>query len=145
MSNEEYSGDPKFKPIWDLNKLVSKSVEQVTPGTEGSVTVGFFSVVKRPDAEVDALELVARIKAATKGYYGDEPVERLLEGPSYIELGGWIGDQGVALGLMGLGAILGLWDIITPMTLGIEGKQADDMMGTGFIMIAPGSESLLRS
>jgi len=46
---------------------------------------------------------------------------------------------------MGLGAILGLWDIITPMKLGIEGKQADDMMGMGFIMIAPGPESLLRA
>ena len=145
MNDDKYDGDPKFKPIWDLSKCVSASVEQVTPGTEGSTTVGFFSVVKKSDAEIDAPGLTALIKAATKGYYGDEPVDRLLQGPNYIELGGWIGDQGVALCLMGLGAILGLWDIITPMKLGIEGKQADDMMGMGFIMIAPGAESLLRA
>ena len=47
----------------------------------------------------------------------------VLAGPSYIELGAWIGDQGLALALMGLGSALGIWGIITPQTLGIEGEE----------------------
>src|SRR5438128_1829428 len=32
---------------------------------------------------------------------------------NYQQLGAWIGDQGEALTLMGLGAVLGLWQLLT--------------------------------
>lgn len=61
--------------------------------------------------------------------------DRLASGPSYIEVGGEIGDQGAAFQLFALGKVLGLWDIITPSKMGITGDRAREMAGSGFIMI----------
>ena len=62
--------------------------------------------------------------------------ERLAGGPSYIEVGGEIGDQGAAFQLFALGKVLGLWDIITPEKLGITGPEANQMAGMGFVMMS---------
>lgn len=62
--------------------------------------------------------------------------ERLAGGPSYIEVGGVIGDQGTALQLFALGQVLNLWKIITPKTLGFSGKEANALAGQGMVMIS---------
>lgn len=56
---------------------------------------------------------------------------------SYLEIGGWIGDQGWALLLMGLGALLGEWDLLTPTTLlpGLPDEMAMEMAGQGMVAI----------
>jgi hypothetical protein len=64
----------------------------------------------------------------------------LLDGGehSYLEVGGWIGDQGMALTLMGLGSLLGIWELRTPeIMLGkLCDKATKDMMaGAGMINI----------
>jgi len=61
--------------------------------------------------------------------------DRLAGGPSYIEVGAEIGDQGAAFQLFALGHVLGLWKVITPATMGIHGDDALKMAGSGFIMI----------
>ena len=61
--------------------------------------------------------------------------ERLAGGPSYIEVGGVIGDQGAAFKLFALGSSLGLWRMITPKTMGFEGEEANHLAGMGFVMI----------
>jgi hypothetical protein len=62
--------------------------------------------------------------------------ERLAGGPSYIEVGAEIEDQGAAFCLFALGEALGLWSVITPSKMGITGPQADDLAGRGFIMMS---------
>ncbi len=62
--------------------------------------------------------------------------ERLAGGPSYIEVGAEIGDQGAAFQLFALGKVLGLWGVITPASLGITGDQAVQMAGSGYIMMS---------
>ena len=62
--------------------------------------------------------------------------ERLAGGPSYIEVGAEIGDQGAAFQLFALGKTLGLWDIITPKVLGFSGAEARQMAGIGFVMMS---------
>lgn len=62
--------------------------------------------------------------------------ERLAAGPSYIEVGAEIGDQGAAFQLFALGKTLGLWDVITPGAMGITGDHARELAGSGFIMIS---------
>ena len=63
--------------------------------------------------------------------------DRLTEGPSYIEVGAQIGDQGATLQLFALGEVLGFWSIITPKTLGVtDSEVADQMAGSGMIMIS---------
>jgi hypothetical protein len=62
--------------------------------------------------------------------------EELAGGPSYIAVGGAIGDQGAAFQLFALGEALGLWKVITPKRLGIEGPEAQAMAGMGFVMMS---------
>jgi hypothetical protein len=64
--------------------------------------------------------------------------DRLEAGPSYIELGGVIGDQGLALRLLALGQGLGLWTVITPALFGVSGPEARAMAGQGMVMMSPG-------
>jgi len=53
----------------------------------------------------------------------------LLDGRehTYIEIGGWIGDQGMALRLIGLGHLMGLWELLTPKTM-FKGMIPQDMV-----------------
>jgi hypothetical protein len=59
----------------------------------------------------------------------------LAGGPSYITVGGEIGDQGAAFQLFALGKVLGLWDVITPSLCGMKGEEAKQAAGNGFIMM----------
>lgn len=60
---------------------------------------------------------------------------RLAGGPSYIEVGAEVGSQSGALRLFALGKALGLWEVITPSTMGFAGVEAREMAGRGFVMI----------
>ena len=91
-----------------------------------SVDVHFFWVSTRNDPTKN--ELLALLEAE----YPE--MDRLRGGPSYIEIGGVIGDQGDALRLIGLGELVGLWKAITPKSLHMEGSQADMLAGQGLIM-----------
>lgn len=62
--------------------------------------------------------------------------ERLAGGPSYIEVGGVIGDQGATFQLFALGEVLGLWKVITPKTLGMDDVEARQLAGVGMILIS---------
>lgn len=63
--------------------------------------------------------------------------ERIAGGPSYIEVGGIIGDQGMAFQLFAVGKVLGLWSVITPATLGItDEEQVKQLAGSGMIMMS---------
>lgn len=68
----------------------------------------FFKVAAKPEAKAEAL--LALVKAEQPKY---------LDGKehSYIEIGADLGDQGVALMLIGLGGVLGLWKVLSPETL----------------------------
>ena len=54
---------------------------------------------------------------------------------NYQELGGWIGNQELALMLMGLGELLELWTLITPRSLGLPNDLVRLMTGAGLITI----------
>jgi len=94
------------------------------------VDVHFMTIgVDKAKAEQHRKELISILKD-----YPDP--DRLAGGPSYIELGGVIGDQGSALRLFALGQVLELWTVITPKTLGIVGEEAQKLAGMGMIMIS---------
>lgn len=83
--------------------------------------------VKKSTAEFHKAELLDLLKTYPQP-------ERLAAGPSYIEVGAEIGDQGAAFQLFALGKTLGFWDVITPATLGITGPQARELAGQGMVM-----------
>ncbi len=62
-------------------------------------------------------------------------VPKLQEGPSYIHVGGVVGDQGAAFQLFALGQVLGFWNVLIPEKFGITGVQANELAGSGFVYI----------
>jgi hypothetical protein len=94
------------------------------------VKVGFTEAVEARTA-TEFYDLV--VSAAEKGA-GAMNVSVLRGGPSYIALGGWLGDQTLAFQYLALGAYHGLWDVVTPSTLGITGSAAMDIAGRGMVM-----------
>ncbi len=85
--------------------------------------------VDRVKAEQRRAELVSILHT-----YPD--IDRLKAGPSYIEVGAAIGDQGAAFQLFALGQVLGLWKVIVPKDMGFDGPLADEMAGRGFVLIS---------
>lgn len=61
--------------------------------------------------------------------------EKLRSGPSYITVGAHLGDQAMAFRLFALGEVLGLWKLVTPALMKLEGEMAEQAAGNGFIMI----------
>lgn len=94
----------------------------------------FFSVGARN--QPDASKLKELVQNNKKGEFCDVD---LFDGGehNYIEIGAWIGDQGLALTLMGLGTLLGLWKSLTPKTvLGTLPKELETRMAQqGFVSI----------
>lgn len=95
------------------------------------VTVGFTE--KAP--VLTAQQFYDLIEASAEGDFGTMTTDRLKQGPSYIELGGWLGDQTLAFRFMALGQLHGLWEIVTPERMGIPEPAASQLAGSGFIMI----------
>lgn len=80
-------------------------------------------------------ELLAILSEWPHEAWGAE-VPRLEEGPSYIHAGGVVGSQQLAFVLFAVGKVLGLWELVTPSTLGFEGGEADAMARRGLVMIS---------
>lgn len=84
-----------------------------SPVEDHAVNLVFFDVAKVDDPS--ATELLDLLRSHRGDFTELEPLDGKIH--SYIELGAWIGDQGLALRLMGLGVLLGLWKLVTPSTI----------------------------
>lgn len=106
-------------------------------GADDAVPVSdmiFFRVRAKNSPSAD------KLRELIKAHQGDHNQVNLFDGVehNYMELGGWIGDQGLALTLMGLGCLLGLWQLLTPRTmLGpfLQDAMVKQMAGAGFLSI----------
>lgn len=96
-----------------LHEYVMNNAIRCAPDGPGATDVIFFGVRKAPGATAEAL------KAAMASHTGEFCVVDPLDGKehNFLELGAWIGDQGAALDLIGLGAALGMWELLTPKTV----------------------------
>ena len=100
-----------------------------------TVDIVFFEVCKSGDP--DAATFRRLIEGARQGEFCElDPWDGKEHG--YIEVGGWIGDQGLALKFIGLGALLGLWTLMTPKILpGLPNDLIMQMAGMGMVTIMP--------
>ena len=122
-------GDEELKGGGVLEVFAMPHEAEAKPGVE-KVDLEFLVIgVDRAAAEQHKAELIELLKTYP------EP-DRLAGGPSYIEVGAEIGDQGAAFQLFALGKALGLWDVITPATMGFTGPEARQMAGNGFVMMS---------
>lgn len=122
-------GDDELKGGGALEVYAMPHEKEALPHVE-KVDVEFMTIgVDRERAEIRRQEFTNILDTYP------EP-DRLSAGPSYIEVGAQIGDQGAAFQLFALGKTLGLWDVITPAVMGITGDMARQMAGQGFVMIS---------
>lgn len=97
----------------------------------------FFEVSAKETANAEDLR---KLIAEHQGEWGEcSPLDGKEH--NYMELGAWVGDQGLALMLMGLGAVLGIWKLLTPRTM--LGKDLPEdlvkmMAGQGFVAVQVG-------
>jgi hypothetical protein len=133
--------------VQELAKMVFANAERVERYTNDAVDVGFFGIKLTEGSDLTALRLKNAIVRAEKGINSSMTLADFGEGDvSYTTVGVWLGDQGLALALMGLGKALGLWDIILPMDVGTpDSPLAQQMMGMGFVMLRVGPDSILRA
>lgn len=133
--------------IIKLGELVTKNAIRVEADVPGAADVGFFGIVLAPDSDLTAVKLKNAIERAEKGAFMDIQLDKFrTDDLSYTTLGTWIGDQGLALALIGLGNLLELWDIVMPQTVGITDEAlVQRMMGMGFLMLHVPETSILSS
>ena len=113
-------------------KCADQPAKDIQPNSEHTSDVIFFNValVGEPD--------VAEFKRLIKFHKGEFCEMDLLDGGehSYLQVGGWFGDQGAALQLMGLGALLSVWKLQTPRMLpGLSDELVMQMAGSGMVSI----------
>lgn len=82
-----------------------------------TVDLQFFKVAMKGDPlDVDKEIIKDELINLIKEHKGDFCDIDLFDGKehNFIEIGGWIGDQGLALMLIGMGELIGIWKVATP-------------------------------
>lgn len=100
---------------------------------DGYTDVAFMSVKAKPEATAEEYKQLLDDVLPPLGLNLFDHNEH-----SYIEIGGVVGDQGLALRLMGMGTELKLWELLTPKTmLKIDNNSevAQKMAGMGMLSI----------
>lgn len=96
-----------------------------------TVDMVFFKVAVENEPTAD------EFKALTKAHAGDfancDPLDRKEHG--YMELGAWIGDQGLAMLYMALGVALGVFKLFSPRMLGLDDETAMMMAQNGMLSV----------
>lgn len=103
---------------------------------DGYTDVAFMNVKAKPEANAEDLKQLLDDVLPSLGLNLFDHNEH-----SYIEIGGVVGDQGLALRLMGLGAELKLWQLLTPKTMlqiDNNSEMGQKMAGMGMVTILVG-------
>ena len=125
--------------IQEVVEFVEKHTVPVQEDASGrcdkGVDVFFFTVKIVGDPVADDLSRL--LQNAKQGEFCELDLLDIKE-HNYLEIGGWIGDQGLALRLMGLGKHLNLWNVITPKIFkNLSEDQQRHMAGMGFVSTTP--------
>lgn len=130
----------ELDPVQKLAELLPSLID--SNPSDSVVDVGFFGIAVTEELVTKTEFEDALVSALDYGHgsFSTLGFPEFAGGPSYIALGAWIGSQQLALILMGVGSHFNCWSVVGPSTLGIEGKAAEELMGRGFLMIAPGKE-----
>lgn len=137
---ERREGDPVVKE-YDEGNLHVVEFNDFPEAPPNAMRADVHFVLVAPTEGFPTQEvLVKTVRAALgPGEFGSTIIiaDDLAGGPSYITLGGWLGDQGLALMLIGAVELAGIAKAITPKMLGATGEMADQMAGSGLVMLGP--------
>ena len=100
--------------------------------TGHTIDMVFFKVSAKDNPNIKEFK---RLSAAAK--HGDYAVVDPFDGQehNYMELGAWIGDQGLAMLYMALGVHLGAFNLLSPALLGLSGPEALQFAQMGMLSI----------
>lgn len=105
--------------------------------TGHTVDMVFFPVSARGGPTREEFERLTRVHRGE--FAGCDPLDGAEH--SYVELGGWLGDQGAALRYMGLGVLLGAFRLLSPRAM--LGDAVDE--GTAMMMAQAGLLSVQKA
>lgn len=112
--------------------------EDHQPVSSHTADVQFFKVALC-NQTVDKKQLRDKLREILSNHVGEFNDINLLDGKehSFIEIGGYVGDQGLALTLMGLGELIGMWELLTPnkMLPSLPDEFKMQMAGQGMVTI----------
>lgn len=123
----------KVDPLIDFITNNVKQASEDTSPLEGAVDLMLLKVLVKEDANKDEL---VRLAKEHKGCHNEcDPFDGKEH--SYLELGGWLGDQGFALCFMAIASKLGLAKLLTPEIVmpSLPAELKRMMAGQGFITI----------
>lgn len=106
------------------------------PDHPHTVDMVFFKVA--PTGELPNLDAFIAFSHTHTAAHGDDVNPFDGKEHSYLELGGWIGDQGIAMQYMALGVMLGAFSLLSPYTmlrLPAGDPLALSMAGAGYVSI----------
>lgn len=127
----------KYEPQGSHVDVVTIDAFPQRPEGVDVVDCHFVEVAIRPRAKEISKEAFYDMAIATsKGIFREMTPERWRAGPSYIEIGGWLGDQTMAFRFMALVQIHELGEVITPAAFGLTGEKANEFAGAGYILIS---------
>lgn len=120
--------------VRDHIEVVSSDESVSDESVSDAAELVFFRVSLKNNADAEVF------KNLIENHQGEFCECNLFDGNehNYIEIGGWIGDQGLALQMMGLGKLLGLWNLYTPcnmLKLSSEDEMAVRLAEQGMITI----------
>ncbi len=112
----EYILDKCIRGDCTCGKCVGIQTEKFQPGGYAA-DVQFFKVALKNDPTDEEKEIIKnKLIELIKEHEGKFCELDLFDENehNYLEIGRWIGDQSLALTLMGMGEILNIWKLITP-------------------------------
>jgi hypothetical protein len=109
----EYTQKHTIQGACQCGNCIDLSKNTVLPAGPHTIDMEIFKVAITGEPNKDEY---LTLMAEHKGHHCDcNPVDGNEHG--YIELGGWIGDQGLAMMFMALGVYLGVFKLMTPSTM----------------------------
>ena len=100
--------------------------------TGHTIDIVFFKVAKVGDPTIEEFQRLTEESA-----HGEFCDVNPFDGQehNFMELGGWLGDQGLAMLYMALGVSLGAFELLSPAMLGLDGPMAVQMAQAGLLSI----------
>lgn len=116
-----------------ITDFIEKHAEQIEKPETGSINMEFFHVriINKPD--------VKTFVTLTNQHRGEFGASNPLDGTeqNYIKLGGWVGDQGLAMLYMAIGIHLQLFKLLSPTSMmpQLPEETRKAMAGQGMVAV----------
>ena len=126
----EYVAEHTVRGECNCGRCVDRS--DAPDPTGHTVDMVFFKVAVKGSPDTEEFKRLS--KSLTGDFTDCDPFDGHEH--NFMELGGWIGDQGLAMQYMALGVLLGIFKLLSPKTmLGMDGELAVGLASNGLLAV----------